>query len=295
MQQPEYRKIKADGLETRAYGDGLEIRGMGDGKKKLRGYALKFGQRYDMGWFTEEIAREALANADMADVRALLNHDPNVVLGRTAAGTLSLSIDDTGLAYEIDLPDTQAARDLATSIERGDISQSSWGFTLRYDDNTAGDVWERMNGKDHRTIKAVKRVYDVSPVTFPANPDTTVAKRSHDMQARDGAEMPSPAEVMGEAISASNDCIECLNETVTECTSFAENVDTLIALSPANADLFGAAVNACQAAVDAAKAAILAHTQLIAALNGQRSEPDTQIINQRSRQIRALLASHPSK
>ena len=179
MQTIETRGMLPD-IETRAFGQVVEIRAKDDGKKMLRGYALKWDQRYDMGWFTEEISRSALDSADLTDVRALLNHDPNVVLGRTTSGTLRLAPDSTGLAYEIDLPDTQAARDLAVSIERGDISQSSWGFTLRYSDSEQGDVWKRENGKDHRTITAVNRVYDVSPVTFPANPATEVAKRSFD-------------------------------------------------------------------------------------------------------------------
>lgn len=156
----------------------MEVRAKDDGKKMLRGYALKFAQRYDMGWFIEEIDRDALKSADMSDVRALLNHDPNFVLGRTTAGTLRLMQDDTGLMYEIDLPDTQAARDLAVSIERGDISQSSWAFNIAYNDEERGDTWvEETDGKRYRTITKVERVFDVSPVTYPANPDTTVAKR----------------------------------------------------------------------------------------------------------------------
>lgn len=167
-------------LETRAFGV-VEVRAMDGGGKKLKGYALKFNERYDMGWFTEEISRGALDGADLSDVRALLNHNPNFVLGRTTAGTLRLAVDDTGLMYEIDLPDTQAARDLAVSVERGDISQSSWGFTLRMDEDKQGDTWTRAGGKDHRTITSVARVFDVSPVTFPANPGTDVARRSHDI------------------------------------------------------------------------------------------------------------------
>ena len=156
----------------------MEVRAKDDGKKMLRGYALKFNQRYDLGWFIEEIDRDALKSADMTDVRALLNHDPNFVLGRTTSGTLRLKTDDIGLEYEIDLPDTQAARDLAVSIERGDISQSSWAFNIMYSDEERGDRWiEETDGKRYRTITKVERVFDVSPVTYPANPDTTVAKR----------------------------------------------------------------------------------------------------------------------
>lgn len=175
----ETRKVAPD-FERRAVGEVVEVRAMEGGKKKIRGYALKWNQRYSMGWFVEEIHRDALKGADLTDVRALLNHDPNFVLGRTTAGTLTLREDDNGLAYEIDLPDTQAARDLAVSIERGDITQSSWGFTLRIDDNGEGQVWKREDGKDIRTITHVRQVFDVSPVTFPANPDTSVAKRSFD-------------------------------------------------------------------------------------------------------------------
>ena len=118
---------------------------------------------------------------DLTDFRALLNHDPNVVLGRTTSGTLRLTTDDTGLLYEVDLPDTTAARDLAVSVSRGDISQSSWGFMLRVDENNTGDNWTRRDGKDHRTITGVSRVFDVSAVTFPANPGTEVARRSFDL------------------------------------------------------------------------------------------------------------------
>lgn len=178
-QNKEQRRDTAS-VERRAVGELLEVRAAESGKKKVTGYALKWNQRYNMGWFTEEISREALSKADLTDVRALLNHDPNFVLGRTTAGTLSLTEDEVGLRYEIDLPDTQAGRDLATSIDRGDISQSSWGFTLRADDDATGDEWSRQEGKDHRTITAVRRVFDVSPVTFPANPDTDVARRHFD-------------------------------------------------------------------------------------------------------------------
>jgi hypothetical protein len=176
-------------VERRAVGEKMEIRATVDGKSTIRGYALKWNSRYNMGWFTEEIHRDALKNADLSDVRALLNHDPNFVLGRSSAGTLRLEQDETGLLYEIDLPSTQAARDLTESIKRGDISQSSWGFTLRTDDQSNGDEWERNDGKDHRVIKSVRQVWDVSAVTFPANPDTSVAKRSIEAQTQASEEI----------------------------------------------------------------------------------------------------------
>lgn len=175
VHQTEYKHSLPAGVEHRFSGDVQEVRAMEDGVNRLRGYALKWDQSYNMFGFSESISREALKDADMSDVRALLNHDSNIVLGRTTSGTLRLRSDEIGLAYEIDLPDTQAGRDLAISVKRGDITQSSWGFSLNSNED---DDWTRSEAGDHRTIKRVRRVWDVSPVTFPANPDTTVAKRS---------------------------------------------------------------------------------------------------------------------
>jgi len=167
--------------EIRAFTGTVEMRADEEGKKTLRGYALKFGQRYDMGWFEEEIVKGALDETDMNDVRALFNHDPSFVLGRTTAGTLRMKLDDIGLMYEVDIPDTTAARDLMVSIERGDITQSSWAFSMNYEDDEV-ELWTRngKEGKNLRSIKKVKKMYDVSPVTYPANPDTTAAARSYD-------------------------------------------------------------------------------------------------------------------
>jgi len=94
-------------------------------------------------------------------VRALLNHAPDNILGRTAAGTLRLTTDDVGLRYEIAVPDTAVGRDLAASIGRGDITGSSFSFTVLAE--------ERVN-EPNRQLRIVKDVelFDVGPVTFPA-------------------------------------------------------------------------------------------------------------------------------
>jgi len=165
-------------VERRYTVSDFEIRTKDDGKTVVRGYGLKFGVQYDMGWFTEEISREALNNADLSDVRILLNHDPNIILGRTKPGTAKVMVDDTGLYYEAELPDIPNRQNVRVALERGDISQSSWGFMLKYEKDEMPDEWTRKNGKDHRVIKRVFQVFDASPVTFPANPDTTAAKRS---------------------------------------------------------------------------------------------------------------------
>lgn len=145
------------------------------GKTTLVGHAAVFDTPYDLGWFTESVARGAFTDTIKADdIRALFNHDANIILGRNKAGTLRLSEDEKGLAIEIDPPDTQAARDIVASIERGDVSQMSIGF------EAVEETWEfSENAADKRTLIKVK-LWDVSPVVFPASPTTDIAKRSKD-------------------------------------------------------------------------------------------------------------------
>lgn len=128
------------------------------------------------------------------DVRALFNHDSNHVLGRTASGTLRLEADETGLRYEVDLPDTTTARDVRQSIARGDISGSSFAFIA--DDVT----WSREDGMDVREIRSV-RLYDVGPVTYPAYESTTTATRAMD----ELAEVRSARD----EVQATGSCTEC--------------------------------------------------------------------------------------
>jgi HK97 family phage prohead protease len=174
-------KAQANNIEHRFCGEGLEVRKMDGKKPKVRGYALLYNSVYDMGWFTEEVERGALDKADMSDVRILFNHDQNQILGRTKSGTAAVGLDERGMWYEVEVPETEIGRHVLSAIERGDVDQSSWGFMLRYDDTTNGDRWEKKNGKEHRILTDVKMVFDASPVTFPANPETSAAKRSFEM------------------------------------------------------------------------------------------------------------------
>jgi len=141
-------------------------------QKMIEGVAATFNDPYDMGWFTEEIAAGALDGADMSEVVALFNHDANIPLGRNSAGTLQLSIDAQGFRYSFMPPDSPNGHNVAESIRRGDVKQSSWGFTVKE------DAWRTVDGKDFRTIVKIAKVWDVSPVTYPANPNTEVAQRS---------------------------------------------------------------------------------------------------------------------
>jgi len=140
------------------------------------GYAAVFDKlSEDLGGFREQVAKGAFAEAiSNDDVRALFNHDPNYVLGRSKAGTLRMQEDDHGLYVEITPPDTRYARDLLTAMKRGDINQMSFSFRVK----PGGQDWARDdNGQVVRTLKRV-RLFDVSPVTFPAYPQTAIAQRS---------------------------------------------------------------------------------------------------------------------
>lgn len=152
-----------------------------DGKDSIGGYAAVFNQLSEnLGWFRERIMPGAFTDClgTSPDVRALFNHDPNIVLGRTTAKTLRLKEDNTGLSFEADPPDTQAARDVTTLIERGDVNQCSFGFYVR--DHAWTQEPDPEDAKSLILVRNLKKidVFDVSPVTFPAYPQTSVDMRS---------------------------------------------------------------------------------------------------------------------
>ena len=143
--------------------------------RTIFGTATVFNSAYDMGWYDEEMSAESLNQADMKDVVALFNHDQNMVLARTSSGTLKLNVTGNAMEYEFEAPNTTLGNDLLEMVKRGDVYQSSFAFTVEKEE------WqERSNMKPKRVIRSIKKVYDVSPVTYPANPDTMVAKRSYD-------------------------------------------------------------------------------------------------------------------
>lgn len=158
--------------ERRSVTGSVEASAVGE-TRTLSGYAAVFNQRTSIvGVFDEEIAPGAFTDAvGRDDVRALFNHDPNHVLGRSTAGTLRLVEDATGLRYEIDPPDTQAGRDVAHLVARGDVQGSSFSFEVE------ADEWDRRATPPVRRITRAK-LYDVGPVTFPAYAQTTVSARS---------------------------------------------------------------------------------------------------------------------
>lgn len=132
---------------------------------RLKGYAAVFNQATNLGAFMERIDPDAFRFTQLHDVRFMVNH-AGLPMGRTTAGTLQLGIDNVGLHYTVQLPDTEAGRELHRAVERGDVTGSSFGFTIE------GEVWNVAEGL--RTITSVGQVFEVSAVAFPAYEGTSV-------------------------------------------------------------------------------------------------------------------------
>ncbi|NCU28717.1 MAG: HK97 family phage prohead protease [Candidatus Moranbacteria bacterium] len=137
-----------------------------DSWSETLGGLFPFKEKVRKGAFVESLIND--------DIRALFNHDPNYVLGRNKVGTLELTEDEVGLRVKIIPPETSWAKDLVTSIKRGDISQMSIGFIV------LEDKWSTENGIDTRELVKV-RLFDVSTVTFPAYSQTDVGVRAMEL------------------------------------------------------------------------------------------------------------------
>ena len=160
-------------IERRTADEGVELREEGDTLTAI-GYAAAFNRlSQNLGGFVERVAPATFRSTlNQSDVRALFNHEPDHLLGRSSTGTLRLSEDDHGLRYEVDLPNTSLGRDVAELLRRGDISGSSFGF------RTISDEWsETEDGYPLRTLTEVA-LRDVGPVTFPAYSSTEASLRS---------------------------------------------------------------------------------------------------------------------
>lgn len=161
-----------EGAERRFFTAPVEVREEGEAKY-FDGAGITFGSIADLGWFTEEIHPRAFDDVMGDDVRGLVNHDPNLILGRNKSGTMQLIIDGKEARYKIlyNPNDPDHVRYME-KVKRGDISQSSFAFSVK------DDKWETRDGKDHRTVLKIKKWYDVSMVTYPAYQNTSVAARS---------------------------------------------------------------------------------------------------------------------
>ncbi len=164
----EYRMITLPEMQFRAVEDE-------DRPYMVEGYATTYDDpytlfEYDGIKYQESVSRDALAGADMGDVIFLYNHE-GMVFARQSNGTLELSSDDRGLHVRADLGSTEDSRRMFESIKAGLVTQMSWAFTI------ADDEYDE---KTHtRNIKSVRKVYDVSAVSIPANPNTDISARDY--------------------------------------------------------------------------------------------------------------------
>ena len=154
----------------------FEVREEANASPKLSGYASIFNQEAEIyGLYREKVTPGAYKKTIQEnDIRALWNHNTDQVLGRNRAKTLSLSEDEKGLKIEILPPDTQAGRDAVTSIKRGDVSQMSIAFQI------IKEEWESPKTRRDLPLRTIKeaKLFEVSPVTFPAFEMTSINARS---------------------------------------------------------------------------------------------------------------------
>jgi len=164
-----------ENLERRALSLGIELRAEEDGRT-LVGTAVPWGQlSLPIGFGFREMFRRGTFRESLAedDPVALWSHDPGELLGRASAGTMRVHEGVSGLRYEIDLPKTGRGNDVLTLVERGDLTGVSISFLA------SDDAWETKEDEEIRTVKKA-RLREISLVTFPAYPQTDVAKRSYD-------------------------------------------------------------------------------------------------------------------
>lgn len=163
-----------------------------DNSPKIEGYFAVFDSVYNIApGMSESIAAGAFDGTLSGDIRALVNHDTTLVLGRTAAHTLELRQDEHGLWGSISInPKDGDAMNLYERVRRGDVNQCSFGFDVTDEESSISD-----NGDVHWTIKAVK-LYEVSCCTFPAYETTNISARASERDAIRGREREAWAERM---------------------------------------------------------------------------------------------------
>ena len=195
-------------VEKRFLSSSVEVRTVEGKPNVVEGYAAVFNEETEIGGhFAERVAPGAFDGADMSNTVALFNHNIDQPLARVGRGLL-LEVDERGLKYRFELGNQSYAKDLAENIRMGNVSTSSFGFTVR------GDEWERRDdGLNLRTITEVGLLFDVSPTTQGAYPTTEVGLRSMELALANEEVMSIEQEevreeelVVEEASSDSEDC-----------------------------------------------------------------------------------------
>jgi uncharacterized protein len=159
--------------------DGLEVRESEEGTRTISGYAVKWEMKsHTMGFwrrFKEQFKRGSFNESlTQDDQRALWSHNTSQVLGRTKNGTLRLFEDEVGLRFELDLPNTSLGNDAYETIKRGDVDGVSFGFQMQKEE------WDEADPDNVIRSVTKAKLLEISPVAFPAYPDSQVSARSHD-------------------------------------------------------------------------------------------------------------------
>lgn len=163
MAETEYRAVPLDVGELRASQSDDSI-------GQIAGYAIVWNVKSTNLPFVEVIQSGALDGVDLSNVLALYNHDFANVLGRVDAGTLKLNVDDHGLHFVLDIPDTTLGHDIYTQIKNGNLKGVSFRFTIA----NGGEAWKQINGQPTRVISKIATMREISIVSVPAYDDTSV-------------------------------------------------------------------------------------------------------------------------
>lgn len=254
-----------------------EIRVLSEGSRTIRGYGVVFNresQTLNAGGrrFKEVVRPESAQGVDLSAVLSMHNHNSSRLLGNTRSGTMRVGVDEVGIWYEVDLPESPTGEDVLQSVARGDTQDSSFQFTL----TDKGDKWEMRNGILYRDILQFAGIFEMGPVSEGAYPDTTVAQRNMERQARDilvtvedtgSPADPEPQYILSYiienstwALSRANSMIESLNIQIQYYLDYAKD-------NTQNAAVFQSLADCCLAAKSALIQMIDGHADAIKTLN----------------------------
>lgn len=189
------QRIQSQEIEVRCliFDLHIEQREVGTASRIIAGYAAKFESRSEpiMGWFREKIARLAFEDCDLSDVIMCFNHNVDDILARTISGTLNLSVDDIGLKFSFEAPNTTRGNDMLELVHRGDINKCSFKFIVEADEWLYADVKNGLE-YDERTILKFSKLIDVALVIFPAYKDTEASVRHLEQRKTDFLQTNQP-------------------------------------------------------------------------------------------------------
>lgn len=176
----ERKTIIAQEIEVRCQISDIRIEQRSDDAegRTISGYAAKFDtwSQPIMGWFREQIRKGAFDECDMSDAIMCFNHNIDDILARTSSQTLTLSVDEVGLRFSFDAPNTTRGNDVVEWIRRGDVNKCSFRFVVEKDEWLYADEGN-SNEFDERTILKISRLYDCALVVYPAYKDTEASIR----------------------------------------------------------------------------------------------------------------------